>query len=190
MKSGNFLMWVALATIAAAVIFLYHIQGTHTTEEDNGVVAFASFQQVLQQSNAGKSISSQVSPKEKALQEELETKKKEFQLLADDLNKKHKFLSKAEYDEKGKNLQQMITNFNNNIQKRHAAINIAAKATVEKVHQVMQQELATMAEEYHFSSILPAEQALYMDKKLDVTSEVIRRLDKTLSNVDLHVEEK
>jgi Skp family chaperone for outer membrane proteins len=178
--------WIAVAAAVISVLSaLYVTGGRHV---GGATIAFVDFPAIMRESDAGKSIDAQAAPKQQALQAESQAKLKDFQEQDAELSKRRSSLSAAEFDEKAKALQGKINEWNAYIQQRQTALNDAVTTAVRTLQAALRDELARIATKSNFATVLPAEQAFFAPRKLDVTSEAIRRLNDRLPKVELQLE--
>jgi Skp family chaperone for outer membrane proteins len=183
----KWLLPAATIMVLAAVI---GYKGMVSRPDLTDSVAFINFQVLLNDSQAGRGINAQVTSRRKELQKEAEAKLTEFQKLQDDIKRQRAAVSSAEFDTKAKELDQKVGEWNLQSQKREAEFNNAVANAVKVVQQVVREQAADVARDNRIKAVLSAEQAFYADRRLDITEEVIARLDEKLPKVEVQFEEK
>jgi Skp family chaperone for outer membrane proteins len=178
-------VYSSIAVIAAGVAAYYGAfpPGSHSADEQTAQIAFVDFPRILKESAAGKSLNSQVEAKQKALKDEAEAKLKEFKREQEEI--KAAKLSKEELDNKGKELQYDINKWNEESAERQADITNAANTAIKGIQEVVRNESSAIAVESNLAAVLPYEQAFYAQQGLDLTPEIMQRLDKKLKKVDI-----
>ena len=179
--------WIAVVAALVAVIAAAHTAGVHESHERTQV-AFIDFPLIMRESDVGKSLNSQVVPKKQALQEEAQAKLKFFQKQEDDIRANRFSAKPAEIEAQFRALQQKVNEWNEAVQKGQNELDNAVSEAVVQIKQVLQEQLALIADKEHVSAILPSELAFFRQKQLDLTPEAIRLLNEKLPAIDLKLE--
>jgi Skp family chaperone for outer membrane proteins len=151
-------------------------------------IAIIDFQRVMRESAAAKSIRPQIEKLREGL-------KAEFKQKEDDLNKKRNelvglqtILAPDKLEQKKQELRQEVVDANNDMQGRLRLIDRAVKRAQVKVEQAMGQVAGELAQEQGFALVLRRAATILSVRSMDVTDEVLKRLDKKLPSVAVNLE--
>lgn len=145
-----------------------------------GVVNVA---KIMQTSKAATSVRSQLQTKQKAFQSELDAKEKA--LLAEDqsLVKQKDSADKAAFEKKVKDFREKAATEQREVQSKKAALDKSFAAALEEIQKNVLDITKQVAAEKKINLVLGSAQVLYGDTSLDITDEVLKRLDAKLPTV-------
>jgi outer membrane protein len=150
--------------------------------------ATVNIQKIMQESNAAKSVREQIDGKMKALQSELSKKDEQFQKEHQEIEKQRSALSKQAFEEKTRSFSTKVTSAQKEVQSKKAMLDNAFERAINDIQKAVTEIIAGMAKEKNFTVALPTSQILYADEKLDITSEVLTKLNQKLPKVDVKFE--
>lgn len=162
---------VALAALAAQPAF---------ADTNIGIVNVA---KIMQDSKAATSVRNQLQAKQKSFQSELDAKEKE--LLAEDqgLVKQKDKVEKAAFDAKVKAFREKAAGAQKQVQEKKAQLDKAFAASLEDIQKNVLDIVKQLASEKKLNLVVSSSAVLYGDQTLDITDEVLKRLDAKLPNV-------
>jgi outer membrane protein len=151
-------------------------------ETNVGVVNVA---KIMQTSKAATSVRSQLQAKQKAFQGELDAKEKA--LLAEDqaLVKSKDSTDKAAFEKKVKDFREKAATEQRAVQGKKAALDKAFAGALEDIQKNVLEITKAVAAEKKLNLVVSSAQVLYADSALDVTDEVLKRLDSKLPSVSV-----
>ena len=140
---------------------------------------------ILQSSKANVSLRSQEQPKQKAVQAEFDSKEKE--LLAEDqaLVKQKDMPDKAAFEKKVKDFRQKAANEQKAIQTKKAALDKAALNAFDDIQKAVNDAVKQVATEKKMNLVVAQAPTLYHDAALNITDEVLKRVDSALPSVSV-----
>jgi Skp family chaperone for outer membrane proteins len=138
---------------------------------------------IMRDSKAAVSVRSQLQAKQKSFQAELDTKEKA--LLAEDqaLVKQKDSADKAGFEKKVKDFREKAAGEQRAVQTKKAALDKAFAAALESIQKNVLDVVKQVATEKKLNLVLSSTQVLYSDAALDITDEVLKRLDGKLPSV-------
>lgn len=156
--------------LAAIIIGL---TASHCWAEQAPKIGVLNVQKVLMESDAGKKVQSDLTAKDKLLQDKVNQRKTGFEKAVQDFKKKEALLSGAAKDEKQKELekeyvelQKMVAESNRELQETERTANEPLLANLQKV-------VEKFAQEQGYTLILDARAALY-NSVHDITDPILR----------------
>jgi len=168
---------IMLAGVAALALVASPVFAAETTI---GVVNIA---KIMKDAKAAISVREQLQAKQKAFQAELDSKEKE--LLAEDqsLVKQKDSPDKATFDKKVKSFREKAAVAQRQVQEKKAQLDKAFSGSLEEIQQAVIGVVKEVAEEKKMTLAVSSAQVLYNDPTLDITDEVLKRLDAKLPKV-------
>ena len=138
---------------------------------------------IMQDSKAANSVRSQLQTKQKSFQAELDAKEKD--LLAEDqsLVKQKDKVDKDAFDKKVKAFKEKAADAQRQVQEKKASLDKAFTAALDEIQKNVLDITKQVANEKKLNLVVSSAQVLYGDPSLDITDEVLKRLDAKLSNV-------
>lgn len=151
-----------------------------SAETSIGVVNTA---KIMRDSKAAQSVRAQLQTKQKAFQAELDAKEK--QLLAEDqaLAKQQSSVEKAAFEQKVKEFRTKAANAQREVQQKKIAVEKALESALASVQSTVLQVVKEVAAEKKLNLVVSSGAVLYTDPTLDITDEVLKRLNEKLPNV-------
>ena len=169
------LTFIALAAFAAPSF----------AEDAKTDIAVVNIQQVMKDSTAAKSVREQLEAKQKAFQSEITKKEESLQNEDKELAKQQKVLSKEAFAEKAKAFRAKATEVQKEVQSKKALLDAAFERSLGDIQKSVNEVIAELAKEKGFKLAVPTSQILYSDSDMDISAEVLKRLNKKLPKVDV-----
>lgn len=149
------------------------------------VTAVVNIQQIMRDSTAAQNVREQLEGKSKAFQTEISKKQESLQKEEQELGKQRSVLSKSAFDEKARAFGKKATDAQKDAQSKKALLDNAFERALNDIQKAVTDIIAEMAREKGFAITIPTSQTLYYDPKLDITSDVLTRLNQKLSKLDV-----
>lgn len=146
-------------------------------------IAVADVQVVMSQSTAMKAISDQMNSKLKAYQSEFEKKQTALRKEEQELIKQRTALTKEAFEEKVKSFQGKEIAAQKDAAETKAKFDNAYGRAMGQVQKAAGEIATDLAKEKGFAIALVTSQLLYADPSLNITDDVLARLNKKLPNV-------
>ncbi len=140
---------------------------------------------VLEQSSAGKSISSQLNSRRESLQKEGAAFEKKVRDTEASLAKQRKDIEKEEFEKKRKGFEQEFVKTRQDILKKGNGLEQARRTALGKLQNEVAKISADIAEEKKILLVIDRESVVIGHESLDITKEVIARLNKSMQSVPL-----
>ncbi len=153
--------------------------------QDKQTIAVVNIQQVMKDSTAAKSVREQLEGKQKNFQSEITKKEEELQKEDKELTKQKTVLAKAAFDDKLRSFRTKATDVQKDVQSKKALLDSAFEHSLNDIQKVVTDIIADISKEKGFVIAVPTSQILYADKSLDISAEVLDRLNKKLPKLDV-----
>ena len=183
--SGPRWRMLAVALILPATLFWWPSSLSSQEQLPATVAAVVDYQRVLQEAAASKSIAEQMDVRRKAYQDEIAKEEQRLYEAERELSKQRtaKILSDEAVTEKQRELEAEVQAVRELTQKRRQQLEQVSAEAVSKVERALFEVLTGLAEERGLNVVLPTSQVLFFSRQIDLTDEVLAKLDATLSEV-------
>ncbi|MGI9507256.1 MAG: OmpH family outer membrane protein [Geminicoccaceae bacterium] len=184
MSGARWRAWIAVLILPMAMLEAFALPGTARADQlPATVAAVVDYQRVLQEAAASKSIAEQMDVRRKGYQDEIAEQEQRLFDAERELSKQRSVLSEEAVNAKQKELEAEVQAVRELTQKRRQQLEQVSAEAVSKVERALFEVLTTLAEERGLNVVLPASQVLFFARQIDLTDEVLAKLDATLSEV-------
>jgi len=156
---------------------------------DGNTIAVVNIQKITTEAGAAKSVREQLESKYKAFQADISKREGQLQKEDQELGKQQSVLSKSAFDEKARTFRKKVTEVQKEAQSKKALLDNASARAWGEIQKTVTDIVADLAKEKGFlvaiSSQSPTSQVLYADSSLDITDEVLKRLNQKLPKLDV-----
>jgi len=166
-----------------AVALVYTLPANADTSGNS--IAVVNIQEIMRDSSAAKDVRSQLEEKSKGFQADISKKQEQLQKEDQDLGKQRSVLSKSAFDEKARAFSKKATDAQKEAQSKKAMLDGAFEHALNDIQKAVTDIIGDMAKEKGFSVTMPTSQTLYYDPKMDITSEVLSKLNQKLPKLDV-----
>lgn len=172
MKKFTLAMLAALTLIATPAL----------ADMSVGVVNIA---KIMKESKAASSVRTQLQAKQKSFQADLDSKEKELYAEDQSLVKAKDKTDKAAFEKKVKDFREKAAKEQRGVQQKKAELDKAFAGALEDIQKNVIDITKQVAAEKKMNLVLSSAQVLYSDDTLDITDEVLKRLDAKLPSVSV-----
>ena len=153
-------------------------------KNDNQILVI-DIEKIANESLAGKDMQAKIQKKQNKIQAQIEEKKTELTKKAQQLQEKKAKMPPAEFEEKANNLQNEImvldAKFQEDIEDLQKKQQKASQVIIDKVKDVASQ----LASKKDANLVVASNSVFYSSSKIDITTDVIKKLDSELKTVDI-----
>jgi Skp family chaperone for outer membrane proteins len=187
-----FIRWACVPALCLIAPIAAHAQqqtqtGDQATAEDIAAraakVAVLDVQRILREAKAMKNIRDQVSQLRKTYQQEIEANQADLRSENEDLRRKRSILSSDAFDEERRKFDQKVADVQRLVQSRNQQLDRANAEAVIEVQKVYNQIVLELANERSYGLIFRKSATIVVHPPIEVTPEVLARLDKRLPAV-------
>ena len=163
-------------------------------EDAKQQIAVVNIQYVMKESTAARNVREQLESKQKSFQTEITKKEEALQKEDKELGKQKSVLAKAAFDEKLKSFRTKATDVQKDVQSKKAfpqprmsctVLDGAFEQSLNDIQKVVTEIISDISKEKGFVIAVPTSQILFADTKLDISSEVLERLNKKLPKLEV-----
>ena len=185
MRSDNaFCRSAILLGIAAAVLSI-GASSLATAQDRPPSIGIVDVQKILRDSQASRSLRPQIEKLRQNYQTSVRKRETELRKASQELQRQRAILSSQAFAKRRNDYEEMARKAQVDFQQRKRRIDNAYGAAMRVIQKSMVVAAAKIAEERNFDIVLPKSLVLLADQKLDITGEVLRRIDESLPSVKL-----
>ncbi len=170
--------FVALAAVCALFSF----------NANAGSIAVLDVEKIVKESTAMRDIQSKVSKKQDEYQKEVTKKQKDLETEQKKLEGKKTILAKEVFDKEMKAFEGKIDDLKAFVDKKQNSLKKASMDSMSKVNDKIKDIIAELSKEKDVDMIVPTSQTLFYKDEMDVSAEVLKRLNKKITKVDVKFE--
>jgi outer membrane protein len=157
-------------------------------EDSKQPIAVVNIQYVMKESTAAKTVREQLESKQKGFQADITKKEEALQKEDKELGKQKSVLSKDAFEEKARAFRTKATDMQKDVQSKKALLDSAFEHSLNDIQKVVTEIISDISKEKGFVIAVPTSQILFADTKLDISSDVLERLNKKLPKLDVKFE--
>jgi Skp family chaperone for outer membrane proteins len=182
MKTRSLLMTTCAVALLA---FSTPALAADATPTATATIAVVNIQSVMRDSTAAQNVREQLEAKQKGFQAEISKKEETLQKEDKELTKKRSVLSKDAFEEKARAFRVKATEVQKEVQQKKSVLDGAFERSLAEIQKSVTEVIGEMSKEKGFVLAVPTSQILYSDSKLDISAEVLARLNKKLPKLDV-----
>jgi len=149
------------------------------------VIAIVDVQRILQESLAARSVQKQLEAQRAKFQNEIENEENGLRQAEQDLAKERAQLAAQAYADREQQLRTRFSTVENHVQARRKVLDQSFTDSMNAVRSALLDVVDKVAHEHGANLVIVKQQALWTDQPLDITDEVLKRLDQKLPKVDV-----
>jgi outer membrane protein len=154
-----------------------------TTPLPTPIVAVVDVQRIMDESLAARSVQKQLETQRSKFQTEIEKEENELRKAEQDLTKSHDQLTADTYSDHEQQLRQRFLAVERHVQERRKVLDQTFNDSMNEVRASLLEIVNAVAHEHGSNLVLIKQQVLWTDKALDVTDEVLGRLNTKMPQV-------
>lgn len=178
--------------IIRSILFIICFSTISVFAKNNFVTkaAVVDIEAILENSVAIVHIQKSINKISKNIQKELSEKETKLKLIEDDLIKQRGVLSKEKFEKKVSQFNKKVDETKQERHNKKTALEQAHSAAFAKVHNHTVLVIKELSEKYGFNIVFPSTQAIFVQDNLNITKEVITRLNEKLKFVEIEYQSK
>lgn len=146
-------------------------------------VAVLDYQVILRDSKAVSDIRRQIEAYRQDYQEKVSAEEQGLQAEEAELKRQRTVLSAEAFEERRRRFEEKVIALQRRVQDRTRALDRSFDEAMKNVQEALQVILKDLTEQKGYNLVLDKGQAVYAGEGLDITAEVLQRLDKRLNRV-------
>ena len=147
------------------------------------VAAVIDYQRILRDAAAARSIREQIETRRKAYQGEISKEEQRLHEADKEFAKQRSLLTPEAFAEKRQDFEEDVSEVQRLVQQRRRELDRAAEVALNEVKTALIEIVTGIAEERGFNLVLPSSEVLFFARRIDLTEEVLAKLDAMLPDV-------
>jgi outer membrane protein len=147
------------------------------------IAAVIDYQRILKDAAAAKSIRQQIETQRKAYQDEINKEEQRLREADQSFAKQRSLLTPEALAEKRRDFEKEVVEVQRLVQERRRALDRASAVALNEVKKALVDIVTGIAEERGFNVVLAASEVLFFASEIDITEEVLAKLDGQLPEV-------
>lgn len=169
--------------IAAAASFI-----TFAGANAAGNIAMVNVQEIMNKSTAAQSIAKQIEAKRSSYQEQVKKQEESLRKADQDLTKQRSSLSAEALEQKRKEFRKKVSDVQQDVQKKRAQLDKAYAGAINEIQQKVTSIVADLSKDKGFDVAIPTSQLVYGKPEMDITAQVLEKLNKDMPDVKVSME--
>ncbi len=146
-------------------------------------IAIVDIQRIMRDSNATKSITSQIEKQRNAYQQDITKQENDLRNAEQELNKQRTIISPEAFAERRRAFEQRVGNLQRDVQNRKRELDKSFSVASGIVERELNAIVGALVDERKLTLVLPRSQTIYYNPQMEVTDEVMKRLNAKLPSV-------
>jgi outer membrane protein len=177
----------AISIVLAILAWLSpgHEQGAAAQPLPPAVAAVIDYQRILRDAAAARSIRDQIEARRKVYQTEISKEEQRLHEADKAFAEQRSVLSAEDFAVKRRDFEQEVAEVQRLVQERRRELDRLSAAALDEVKRALIEIVTSIAEERGFNLVLSSSEVLFFARSLDLTEEVLAKLDARLPDVRL-----
>lgn len=146
-------------------------------------IAVIDTQRIMRDSLPTKSIGDQIAKFRTTYQADITKQENELRAAEQELNKQRTIISAEAFADRRRAFEQRVGNLQRDVENRKRELDKSVSTAMGTVQGSLNKIIAALVEERKFTLVLPKSQTIYNSPAMEVTDEVMNRLNKALPSV-------
>lgn len=153
-------------------------------------VAVVDFQRILRESTAAVSIRAQIEKQRAAYQQKITAQEQDLRQANEELSRQRTILSAEAFAQKRTDFDARVSDVQRQVQARKRQLEEASALGLKEVEKALAVIIADLAKTRGFNMVLARRQIMFADRALNISDEVLTRLNERLPNVKVPLAQK
>lgn len=177
----------ALLAFMLAVAFTLSTAPAQAAAQQGAGVAVLNLKKIMDESTATKSIRSQIEKKSDEYKKSIAKDEERLRARDKELAEKRSTMSAEAFEKERRSFQAELQKVQLDVQKKRVQLDRAYGEALGKVNDVVSGVVKDLAKENGFAITFPASQIIFYADYLDITTEVLKRLNQKLGDVKVEI---
>jgi Skp family chaperone for outer membrane proteins len=183
MSRHRLLLFLAAAAVAYGFALECATDSARAQQLPPTVAAVIDYQRILRDAAAARSIREQIESRRKAYQGEISKEEQRLHEADKEFARQRSLLTPEAFAEKRRAFEEDVNEVQRLVQQRRRELDQVAEVALNEVKTALIEIVTGIAEERGFNLVLPSSDVLFFARKIDLTDEVLAKLDERLPDV-------
>ena len=158
------------------------------TNSNASSIGILDLEKIIKDSKAMRDIQNKVNKKQDEYQKEVSKKQTDLENEQKTIEGKKSVLSKDGFEKEVQKFEKKVDDLKTFVDRKQNSLKKASMESMSKVNENIKEIIGEIAKDKNFDVIIPASQTVYYADSLDITEEVLKKLDKMITKVDVKFE--
>lgn len=158
------------------------------TNSNASSIGILDLEKIIKDSKAMRDIQNKVNKKQDEYQKEVSKKQTDLESEQKTIEGKKSVLSKDGFEKEVQKFEKKVDDLKTFVDRKQNSLKKASMESMSKVNENIKEIIGEIAKDKNFDVIIPASQTVYYADSLDITEEVLKKLDKMITKVDVKFE--
>ena len=121
-------------------------------------------------------------------QKEVTKKQNDLESEQKTIEGKKTILSKDGFEKEVQKFEKKVDDLKTYVDRKQNSLKKASMESMSKVNEIIKEIIADIAKDKNYEVIIPASQTVFFNETLDISEEVLKKLDKKITKVDVKFE--
>jgi outer membrane protein len=177
------LLILAIVIVALGFLLARGSDAVRGQQLPPAVAAVIDYQRILREAAAARSIRDQIESRRKAYQGEISKEEQRLHEADKEFARQRSLLTPEAFAEKRQVFEEDVSEVQRLVQQRRRELDRAAEVALNEVKTALIEIVTGIAEERGFNLVLPSSEVLFFARRIDLTEEVLAKLDAMLPDV-------
>ncbi len=183
-RSISFRRWASVVALACALLCGGPASWPAAAQQLPGTIAAViDYQKILRDSSAAKSIRDQIETRRKAYQGEISKEEQRLHQAEKELAKQRSLLTPEAVADKRKVFEDDVASYQRMVAERRRQLDNLSAEALNEVRNALIEIVTGIADERGFNLVLPSSEVLFFARQIDLTDEVLGKLNAKLPEV-------
>lgn len=178
------MMKYLLRTLCVCVVIAFAQHNAHAAED----IIIVDMQRILQEAKAAKDVRGRIKEKRDQYQTQITKEEDKLRDLEKKLADQRAILSPEAFESKSKEFNEKLRDVQLGVQEKRSKLDAALNQSLDAIQESVLEIITELSKEKNFKLALPSSQVLFATNSLNMTAEVLGRLDKKLPTIDLDID--
>lgn len=151
-------------------------------------IGILDLEKIIKDSKAMRDIQNKVNKKQDEYQKEVSKKQTDLENEQKTIEAKKSVLSKEGFEKEVQKFEKKVDDLKTFVDRKQNSLKKASMESMSKVNENIKEIIGEIAKDKSFDVIIPASQTVYYADALDITEEVLKKLDKMITKVEVKFE--
>ena len=166
--------------LSCLIVGLIAVSAPASAQQNVGVV---DTQRIMRDSSATKSIGDQIAKLRVTYQQEITKQENELRTAEQELNRQRTIISPEAFAERRRAFEQRVGNLQRDVENRKRELDKSVQVAMGSVQKELNTIIGALVEERKLTLVLPKSQTIYHSPQMEVTDEVMKRLNSKLPSI-------
>lgn len=174
--------------LAAALVVFLSMSPAAQAQDKAPTIAIVDVQKILADAKAAQSLEKQIQAKREAFQKEFAAKEADLKKSQNDIIAQKEKLAAADFDKKRMEFEKKVSDTKSLFEKRRNALQQGSDKAIQELRKNIIESAAKVADSKGYDIVLTRDSVIVAEKTLDITADVLKQIDSTLTDVKLQVQ--